>query len=205
MNRMIENIKFKKSFILFPKFLAIFSTILLFAFYLLKDKNYEIKLKSSIILLVLVVLLYFLTIFLFKKYNMSKKSLTISTVFSILFSVVLYSFSYDILSFFNFETGIINFTVFSLKILLIFIPVLGFKVFTELALWKNIIKNPTDNNKFQKLIYFSLCFTELILFFIFSFFLYKQLGFTGILWAISLTNITTTIVNTILVKKQNKF
>lgn len=205
MNRIIEDIKFKKSFILFPKFLAICSTILLFAFYLLKDKNYEIKLKSSIILLVLVVLLYLLTIFLFKKYNMSKKSLTISTAFSILFSVVLYFFSYDILSFFNFETGIINFTVFSLKILLIFIPVLGFKVFTELALWKNIIKNPTDNNKFQKLIYFSLCFTDLILFFIFSFFLYKQLGFTGILWAISLTNITTTIVNAILVIKQNKF
>lgn len=207
MNRIINDIKLRKVFILFPKFLAFCSTILLFIFYLFKDKNYEIKLKSSVILLVIICLLYCLTIFVFKKYKMSKKSLTISTILSIFFSVVLYYFSYDILNFFNIETGIINFTVFSLKILLIFIPILGFKAYTELALWKNIIKNPTANTKFQKLIYFSLCFTELILFFIFSFFLYKKLGFTGIIWAISVTNIIATIINFILGTKAviNKF
>lgn len=100
-------------------------------------------------------------------------SFVISTIFSTTIIILLYQFFRNILEYLKFETGIINYTIYALKIFFVSIPFLGLEI--------TILRYFYQINCYDKIIKINLL--KLLLFIIFSFILFFKYNTSAILYS----------------------
>lgn len=109
----------------------------------------------------------------------TSNSFIISTIIATTVVILLFQFLEDILKYLNFKVGIINYTVYALKIFFVSIPFLGleftiYKYFYELECYLKISK---------------ILFLKVLTFFIFTFTLFLKYNTSSYLYARILTDI----------------
>lgn len=187
----------KKTFYLITSFITLF--YLLGSIFFMNTFGNKIKLLGisyiNSIYLILIGTCIFICYRTFKKYNFQEKdsaksfrkkmseatsnSFIISTIITTTIVILLFQFLEDILEYLKFEKGIINYTVYALKIFFVSIPFLGleitiYKYFYELECYSKICK------------IFSF---KILTFFIFTFALFFKYNTSSCLYARILTDL----------------
>ena len=106
-------------------------------------------------------------------------SFVISTIVSTVVIILLYQFFRDILIYLNIETGIINYTIYALKIFFVSIPFLGLEI--------TILRYFYQINCYGKII--KIILSKFLIFIFFTFILFFKYSYSSILYSKVVTDI----------------